>query len=133
MDFEIQVARHAAYNGQLLICLFAEQRDVRPKLVKQFGVDSSDCIKMPRSRAAAQPFADAAHGTIGGKAGWILLLHRRSPQHIPAPVPHQFSIPCFTSRLAVQVLVGSARDWFKENRCHAMNGSRPSSDEQQEG
>src|SRR3546814_4486353 len=81
----------------LLIILFAEQRDVRPNLVKQFGDDSSDSIKMPRSRAAAQPFADAAHGNIGGKAGWIHLLHRRSPQHIAAPVAQQFCIACFRS------------------------------------
>src|SRR3546814_1586560 len=50
---EIEVARHAADDRELLPVLFAEDRDVGLHLIEQFGDDGRDAVEMAGTRGAA--------------------------------------------------------------------------------
>src|SRR3546814_7773516 len=53
VEAEIQVARHAADDRELLPVLFAKDRDVGADLVEQLGDDGRDPVEMAGTRGAA--------------------------------------------------------------------------------
>ena len=52
LEVEVEVAGHAADDGELLIILLAEQGDVGPDLVEQLGDDGRDAVEMAGTRGA---------------------------------------------------------------------------------
>ena len=57
LDAKIEVARDAGDDFQLLIILFAEDRDVRPALIDKLGDDCRDAREMGRPEAVLRPAA----------------------------------------------------------------------------
>jgi hypothetical protein len=55
---QIEIARHAADDGELLPVLLAEQRDIRPHLVEQLAHHRRHAIEMP-GRAAPHSTASS--------------------------------------------------------------------------
>ena len=81
---QVEVARHALDNQNLLRILLPENSCVRPARRKELGNDCRHTSEMARSRGAAEPIRQPGYVHVGHKTVRIHLLDRGRKDHVAA-------------------------------------------------
>ena len=113
---EIEIARHAADDRQLLPVLFAEQRGIGADLVEQFRDHRCHAVEMPGAVRPAQHLVEPLDRDRRGKSGRVHFRNCRRPQQIDAGVLQQLAVLRQLARIGIQILVFAELQRIDENR-----------------
>jgi hypothetical protein len=79
LDAEVEVQRHPADDGQLLVVLLAEDRDVGPYGEEELGDDGRDPSEVARPERALHRLTERPGIDVGLEAGGV---HGRRGRHV---------------------------------------------------
>ncbi len=113
---EVEIARHAADDRQLLPVFFAKQRQIGPNLVEQFQHHRRHAIEMAGAAHSAQHAVQPGHGNFRGKTLRIHFAHGRRPQQIDAGFAQQRAVLHQLARIGVEILVRAELQRIDEDR-----------------
>ena len=118
LDAEIEVGCHASHDGELLIVLLAEHRDVRPCRSEQLRHHRGDAVEVTGPRTTLHRVAQPDDVDRRGEARRV---HRRSGRDIHGIDAGRLAgqeIVVERARVLIEVSVLAELQWIDEDRHH---------------
>jgi hypothetical protein len=128
LDAQVEIGRHAADDGELLVVLLAEHGEVGPDRREQLGHHGGDPVEVSRSRRALHPLGESAH--VHRRRESVGVHHRRGRcvDGVDPGIVARLEVVVDRSRVVLEVGVLTELQRVDEDRHHHGLGptaSRP--------